>query len=147
MLTWAPGVGDGQGGLVCCGLRCRKESDMIERLNWTPKNALPQQRVYRKTICDYWPVMFPLYQLGPVLAWWAFNKYLCKSSRGFHYQEHFRLQGRWQSPTKFFELLMKIMWTNQNLPKCITNRSELLADSLSNYCSLLPSEKIMLLLA
>ena len=32
---WIPGVGDGQGGLVCCGSRCRKESDTTERLNWT----------------------------------------------------------------------------------------------------------------
>ena len=30
-----PGVGDGQGGLVCCGSRGRKESDMTEQLNWT----------------------------------------------------------------------------------------------------------------
>ena len=30
---WIPGVGDGQGGLACCGSRCRKESDMTERLN------------------------------------------------------------------------------------------------------------------
>ena len=30
---WTPGVGDGQGGLVCCGPRCRKESDTTERLN------------------------------------------------------------------------------------------------------------------
>ena len=30
-----PGVGDGQGGLVCCGSRGRKESDMIEQLNRT----------------------------------------------------------------------------------------------------------------
>ena len=29
----APGVGDGQGGLVCCVLWSRKESDMTERLN------------------------------------------------------------------------------------------------------------------
>ena len=28
-----PGVGDGQGGLVCCGSWGRKESDMTERLN------------------------------------------------------------------------------------------------------------------
>ena len=28
-----PGVGDGQGGLVCCGSWSRKESDMTERLN------------------------------------------------------------------------------------------------------------------
>ena len=32
---WTPGVGDGQGGLACCGLWGRKESDTIEQLNWT----------------------------------------------------------------------------------------------------------------
>ena len=30
---WTLGVGDGQGGLVCCGSWCRQESDMTERLN------------------------------------------------------------------------------------------------------------------
>ena len=32
---WAPGVGDGQGGLVCCDSWGCKESDTTERLNWT----------------------------------------------------------------------------------------------------------------
>ena len=32
---WTLGVGDGQGGLVCCNSWYRKESDMTERLNWT----------------------------------------------------------------------------------------------------------------
>jgi len=32
---WTPGVGDGQGGLVCCGSWGHKESDMTEQLNWT----------------------------------------------------------------------------------------------------------------
>ena len=32
---WTPGVGDGQGGLVCCGPWGHKESDTTERLNWT----------------------------------------------------------------------------------------------------------------
>ena len=32
---WTPGVGDGQGGLGCCGSWCHKESDMTEWLNWT----------------------------------------------------------------------------------------------------------------
>ena len=32
---WTPGVGDRQGGLVCCNSWGRKESDMTERLNWT----------------------------------------------------------------------------------------------------------------
>ena len=32
---WTPGVGDGQGGLLCCGSWGCKESDTTERLNWT----------------------------------------------------------------------------------------------------------------
>ena len=35
---WTPGVGDGQGGLACCDSWGRKESDTIERLNWTELN-------------------------------------------------------------------------------------------------------------
>ena len=34
---WTPGVGDGQGGLVCCSSWGRKESDTTERLNWTER--------------------------------------------------------------------------------------------------------------
>ena len=30
---WTPGVGDGQGGLACCGSWGHKESDMTELLN------------------------------------------------------------------------------------------------------------------
>ena len=36
---WILGVGDGQGGLVCCDSWGRKESDMTERLNWTELNC------------------------------------------------------------------------------------------------------------
>ena len=32
---WTPGVGDGQGGLVCCSWWSCKELDTTERLNWT----------------------------------------------------------------------------------------------------------------
>ena len=35
---WTLGVSDGQGGLVCCDSWGRKESDMIEWLNWTKLN-------------------------------------------------------------------------------------------------------------
>ena len=35
---WIPGVGDGQGGLACCGSWGRKESDTTERLKWTELN-------------------------------------------------------------------------------------------------------------
>ena len=33
--VWTPGVSDGQEGLACCNSWGRKESDTIERLNWT----------------------------------------------------------------------------------------------------------------
>ena len=35
---WIPGVGEGQGGLACCGSWGCKESDMTEWLNWTELN-------------------------------------------------------------------------------------------------------------
>ena len=35
---WTPGVGDGQGGLVCCGSWCCKDSDTTEWLNRTEQN-------------------------------------------------------------------------------------------------------------
>ena len=35
---WTPGVGDGRGGLACCGSWSRKESDMTEQRNWTEVN-------------------------------------------------------------------------------------------------------------
>ena len=31
--AWTPGIGDGQGGLACCGSWGLKESDTTERLN------------------------------------------------------------------------------------------------------------------
>ena len=39
--VWVSGVGDRQGGLVCCSPWGRKESDMTERLNWTVLSVIP----------------------------------------------------------------------------------------------------------
>ena len=41
------GVGDGQGGLVCCDSWGRKESDTTERLNWTELNTWTAGRAGR----------------------------------------------------------------------------------------------------
>ena len=38
--VWTLGVGDGQGGLVCCNSWGHKESDTTEQLNWTVKRLL-----------------------------------------------------------------------------------------------------------
>ena len=37
---WTPGVGDGQGGLVCCGSWGHNKLDITEKLNWTEPNLL-----------------------------------------------------------------------------------------------------------
>ena len=39
---WTPGVGDGQGGLACCGSRGRKKSDTTERLKSSYSNPVVQ---------------------------------------------------------------------------------------------------------
>ena len=52
---WIPGVGDGQGGLVCCHSWGCRESDRTERLNWTElmplslKHILPHLRSWLQT--------------------------------------------------------------------------------------------------
>ena len=38
---WTPGVGDGQGGLVCCGSWGCKELDTTEQLKWTESPLKP----------------------------------------------------------------------------------------------------------
>ena len=48
---WTPGVGDGQGGLVCCNSWGRKESDTTEWLNWT-------ELTFRKSwFQDWWRIL------------------------------------------------------------------------------------------
>ena len=44
---WTPGVGDGQGGLVCCNSWGRKESDTTEWVNWTELN-------WTENHCRWW---------------------------------------------------------------------------------------------
>ena len=49
---WAPGVGDGQGGLACCGSWGCKQSHMTEQLNWTEGRKLfPVAQTPRDNYC------------------------------------------------------------------------------------------------
>ena len=50
---WTTGVGDGQGGLACCGSQGCKELDTTERLNWTDWVGF-QRRQWHPT-----PVLLP----------------------------------------------------------------------------------------
>ena len=58
-----PGVGGGQGGMVCCNSWGRKELDTTEWLNWTELNI---------PLYGYIPFVYPF------VTWWAFG--LCTIS-------------------------------------------------------------------
>ena len=59
MDEWTLGVGDGQGGLVCCDSWGRKESDTTERLNWT--ELMPQLAKNQWRVVLRWKVKAPSY--------------------------------------------------------------------------------------
>ena len=61
---WTPGIGDGQGGLACCGSWGCKELDTTERLNWTEHTEiifswpyLCHKILHLLTLIDVW---FPI---------------------------------------------------------------------------------------
>ena len=51
---WTPGVGAGQGGLVCCDSWGRKELDMPEWLNWTELNVIKIRKGIELTSAWVW---------------------------------------------------------------------------------------------
>ena len=59
----APGVGDGQGSLACCGPWGHKESDTTEWLNWTVWCTLSGVYVFYKWLCFvYFIVLYGIVQ-------------------------------------------------------------------------------------
>ena len=69
---WTPGVGDGQGGLACCGPWGHKESDTTEQLNWT---ELMNSRSSEKSLYlpsfhfPIWPESFITGELSDPFQW------------------------------------------------------------------------------
>ena len=47
---WTPGVGDGQGGLKCCGPWGRKESDTTEQLNYNNTDTWESSGKYQNIL-------------------------------------------------------------------------------------------------
>ena len=66
---WTPGVGYGQGGLMCCGSCGRKESDMTEQLNWTEVVELHNNRM--SFFC-----LFVCFLITPSAYLLFFNKFI-----------------------------------------------------------------------
>ena len=50
---WTVGVGDGQGGLVCCSSWAHKELHMTERLDWTELMYTYESNICHKDVAVY----------------------------------------------------------------------------------------------
>ena len=82
---WTPGAGAGQGGLVCCDSRGRKESDTTERLNWTGTGL----HIWIKLKNSLY---LPEKEAVLNLSWnWVINYGICFSTA--HWKEYFRFTG------------------------------------------------------
>ena len=74
---WTPGVGDGQGDLVCCSSWGRKESDTTERLNWSDKVDIKLDTLKIVLIT---PLSFSLWNSTIKLVWFWIQIYFEKNS-------------------------------------------------------------------
>ena len=80
---WPLGVGDGQGGLACCGPCGCKESDMTEGLNWTELSSKP-------TLPSDWPLRASLSSFENCKGVWKMTWWHRK-----HLKQRFH---KWQMP-------------------------------------------------
>ena len=68
---WTLGVGDGQGGLACCGSRGRKELDTTVWLNWTRlSNFLLYKYLYKSTLNTHWRDWCWSWSSNTLVTWW-----------------------------------------------------------------------------
>ena len=63
---WTPGVGDGQGGLACCGSWGHKESDTTEWLNWKINGF-----IWKYTSLKLWMIIVAVQSHRPLSAKWC----------------------------------------------------------------------------
>ena len=71
---WTPGVGDGQGGLVCCDSWDRKESDTTERLNWAVQFS---QHYSLKRLFLHYIFLSPLSSINCKYVDWLLGPHFC----------------------------------------------------------------------
>ena len=95
---WTPGVGDGQGGLACCGSWGRKELDTTEQLNWTELNWL----IYSiKSLFPILPIeITSIVSTSPSRFWllWKYNLSLILKLNTFkHYAIYHFIDFNWES--------------------------------------------------
>ena len=67
---WTPGVGDGQGGLVCCDSWGHKELDTTECLNWTELTSSLEEYVFH---LEWGTVTTVLYSVIAMWNWVGFG--------------------------------------------------------------------------
>ena len=117
---WTPGVGDGQGVLVCCDLWGSKESDTTEWLNWT-------ELTINLNLC--W-LYFRLFINGELSFWnkgFYFN-FLQKNLSGYHCPCKLDCWDLPGNPVVRFYLPMLGMWVQSMVREL---RSHMLQDQIN----------------
>ena len=99
---WTPGVGDGQGGLVCCDSWGCKESDTTERLNWT---ELKRSMIFRNNPLQYEFITSELTNIWNEFLFLQIQFFICIS---FSYRS-----------TLYFPLLWWVQCYTWHLSQCL----------------------------
>jgi len=99
---WTSGVGDGQGGLVCCDSWGRKESDTTEWLNWT-EWAFMYKNTKLNSMYGYFFDNIPrheMFDLKLFLCFWCVTKFPKKA-----YQSIYNfISSLWEDPAPIPQL-------------------------------------------
>ena len=125
---WTPGVGDGQGGLACCGSWGCKESDTIEQLNWTELNASYLSSIH------YIPSTPDLLQRRIHINTSGILEKLHRATRRYVYQP-ISIYPKENSPSSLFQNKNKpLLWTSVSTNILRNHEAKIRAYSI-NLCS------------
>ena len=89
-----PGVGDGQGGLVCCSPWGRRESDTTERLNW--RELVTESTWWSSCNDSRTSVRWLRFHKKPALVWKLVGvNFLLEKGREFPSTRRIQAEGGW----------------------------------------------------
>ena len=124
---WTPGVGDGQGGLVCCDSWGRKESDTTERLIWSDLMSIELVMLSNHLLFCFplllLPLIFPIIRVFSnelvLRIWWpkdcsfsisSSNEYSGLISFRIDWFDLFAVQGTLKSLLQHHNLKATVVW-------------------------------------
>ena len=125
---WTLGVGDGQGGLACCGSWGRKESDTTEGLNWIEYSSC---NLASCLLCNLWWTNRVNLRYLILLVWMLTSMYRCKSffflntekkNKGEYLLTMYHLINVFETHIILFEILLCLQYTMKGMTSSLLDR-------------------------